>query len=239
MELWLVLIALWLWECLHFLPPGGAYVTLARPRARARRRAGLFLAFPWPLRLGFALDGLPFEATAERVIGAGPLSLLAATGGLREERALAWEGAEADGAVVKLGGKPLLRASGEAAAARIAGVISEIARSAPDQRGAAAAAALRAALSASDAETQIARVRRATLPHRATAALTLAGIALGPPALVLASPIGWSSVWQNTWPLWIALHGLGFAALAFAELRLRAPGRTARLLRAAVYPPTQ
>jgi len=239
MELWLVLIALWLWECLHFLPPGGAYLTLARRRARARRRAGLFLAFPWPLRLGFGLDGLPFETTPERVIGTGPLSLLAATGGLREERALAWERAEADGAVVKLGGKPLLRASCEAAAARIAGVISEIARSAPEQRVAGARAALRTALSARDADARIARVRSATLPQRTLAALSIAGIALGPPLLTLASPIGWDSIWQNTWPVWIALHALGFAALVIAELRLRAPGRAGRLLRAAVYPPTQ
>jgi hypothetical protein len=239
MELWLVLIALWLWECLHFLPPGGAYVTLARPRARVRRRAGLFLASPWPLRLGFALDGLPFEATAERVIGAGPLSLLAATGGLRAERALAWERAEADGALVKLAGKPLLRASSEASASRIAGVICDIARMAPEQRIAGAHAALRAALASDGAEARIARVRRATLPHRALAALSLAGIALGLPALALGSQVAWDSIWQNTWPAWVALHALGVAALAYAESRLGAPGRAGRLLRAALYPPTQ
>lgn len=240
MELWLALIALWTWECLAFVPPGGAYFALARGRPRVRRRAGLGLANLWPLRLCFTLDGLPFEATALQAVGAGPLSFLAATGTLREERAVSWAlPVEANGAVVALGGKPLLRTSSDAAAERIAGELRGLAAAPVSERAVRARESLRNALSGNDVAARIARVRRATLPHRALSSIALLGIGVGIPVLTLTSRIAWGSVWENTWQLWIALHGLGFVALAIAELRLKAPGRGARLFRAAFYPPTQ
>lgn len=240
MELWLLLIALWLWECLAFLPPGGAYFSLARGRARVRRRAGLGLANLWPLRLGFALDGLPFEATTLQAIGAGPLSFLAATGALREERAVAWAtSVETNGAIVSVGGAPLLRASSDAAAERIAGELRLIAAAPAAERALRARESLHGALTSADLDARVAGVRRATLAHRLLSTLALFGIAAGIPALALSSRIAWDSVWENSWPLWIALHALGFVALLGAELRLRAPGLGARLFRAAIYPPTQ
>ena len=215
MELWLLLIALWLWECLAFLPPGGAHFSLARGRARVRRRAGLGLANLWPLRLGFALDGLPFEATALQAIGAGPLSFLAATGALREERAVAWATAvETSGAIVSVGGAPLLRASSDAAAERIAGELRLVTAAPAVERAQRARESLRAALDGADLDARVVRVRRATLAHRLLSSLALLGIAGGIPALALSSKIAWDSVWENSWPLWIALHALGFVALS-------------------------
>jgi hypothetical protein len=241
LQLWLILIALALWECLAFLPPRGARFTLPwRGPARALRRGGLHFTSPWPLRFAFALEGSVYEALPDHALAAGPLGWLAATGALREERALAWSSAlEARGAIVRMGDAPLLRAGSEGTAERVVRELRALAAAAPAARPALAREPLRAALEVSDLSASVTRVRRATLAHRALAALTLLAIGFGIPAAVLSSGVAWDSLWQNTWPYWIALHGAGFVALAGAELALAAPGRGARLLHALVYPPAQ
>ncbi len=242
MELWLALIALWLWECLAFLPLDGLGFSLPRAgRTRVQRRSGLHLSGAWPLRFGIALDGLPFEGTPSSVIAAGPLSLFAATGASREERAHPWQdaGPEAVGAIIRTRAGKLLRASSDVSAERIAAALRELAAAAPEARAGRALEMLRAAFGAKDVGARIAGVRRATLPHRVIASFSLVGVALGVPALAIATPYAWDSIWENTWPVWLALHGLGFTALAVAELRLQAPGRGGRLFRAAIYPPAQ
>ncbi len=237
-----MLVALWFWECLAVLPPGGACASFSGRRlAGMRLRAGLFLANPWPARFAFLLDGSPYEATAEHVIGAGPLSFLAATGAAREQRAVAWSAVvEARGVVVRMGDSPLLRASSEASAARLCAELRALAQAPANERLALARERLRALLASDELAAQIARVRRATLAHRSWTVLAIGAVFSAPPLLALGVGTGWSSVWERFWPACVALHAVGFAALLGAELALGArDGRFARLLHAAIYPPSQ
>jgi hypothetical protein len=240
-ELWLLLGALWLVECLGFFPHGAAQlVWRARGEPELRLRSGLALVSPWPARFAAALDGIPFELTSGFVSARGALSLFSATGGMDEERVLPLGGLapEALGAQVRTRAGPLLRAGSDVAAARIAGWLAELERAPEAARPAAFLARWRRALDPAGVKAEVERVRRATRPHRALAALSLAGAALGVPAAAVVTESGFGAAWDVAWPPLLALHAAGWLALCVAERRLRAPGAGLRLFRTLVYPPS-
>jgi hypothetical protein len=241
-ELWLLLAALWGVECLTFFPPGAASVEWpARGGPRLRLRAGLALVAPWPGRLAAALDGIPFELTRGFVSARGALSLLSATAGMDEERVfpLAELAPEALGARVRTRAGPLLRASSDVAAARIAGWLRGLAAAPEAERAAACHELWRRTLDPAEVRASVAHVRRCTAPHRALASLSLVGVALGIPAVSVATGAGFGAAWDLAWPALLGLHAAGWLALLVAERRLRAPGAGMRAFRALLYPPAQ
>ena len=241
MELWLLLGALWLVECLSFFPLGAAsFDWRARAEPRVRLRAGLALSLPWPGRFAALLDGIPFELTRGFVSARGALSLLSATAGMDDERVLPLGGLapEALGARVRTRAGPLLRASSDVAAERIAGWLRALEQAPEAERAAAFHELWRRALDPSDVKASAHRARRCSRPHRMLASLSLAAAMLAVPALSVATGTGFGAAWDLAWPGLLALHAAGWLALLVAELRLRAPGRGLRLFRALLYPPS-
>jgi hypothetical protein len=240
-ELWLLLGALWLVECLTFFPPGAAgFDWPARGGPRVRLRTGLALALPWPGRFAAVLDGIPFELTRGFVSARGALSLLSATGGMDEERVLPLGALapEALGARVRTRAGPLLRASSDVAAERSAGWLRELDGTPEAERAAAFHELWRRALDPTPVKAAAEHARAATRPHRVLASLSLAGVALGIPALAFATGAGFDAAWDLAWPALLGLHLAGWFALLVAERRLRAPGTVLRLFRTLLYPPS-
>jgi hypothetical protein len=240
-ELWLLLGALWLVECLTFFPGGAAALEWpARGGPRVRLRAGLVLALPWPGRFAAVLDGIPFELTPGFVSARGALSLLSASAGMDEERVLPLGALapEALGARVRTRAGPLLRASSDVAAERSAGWLRSLERTPEAERAAAFHELWRAALEPAQVRASAERVRAVTRPHRALASLSLAGVALGIPALAFGTGAGFDAAWDLAWPALLGLHLAGWLALLVAERRLRAPGAGLRLFRTLLYPPS-
>jgi len=239
-ELWLILLALWVFECLAFVPPGGASLGWSRAGVSLRLREGLMLGLPWPGRLAAVLDGIPFEVTREFVSARGALSLFSATAGMEEERMQPLGGArpEAVGAQVRTQAGALLRASSDAAAARIAGWLAALDAAPAEERPARFLARWREALEPEGLKADVDRVRRLTRVPRALAASSLVAVAIGIPGLALGTRAGFGAAWDLAWPGLLGLHALGWLALLVAEAKLAAPGRAMRLFRALVYPPT-
>lgn len=240
MELWLILLALWAFECVAFVPPGGASLVCRGGRVDVRQREGLMLGLPWPGRLGALLDGIPFEVTRASVSARGALSLFSATAGMEEERSqpLGDVRPEAVGARVRTRGGLLLRASSDLAAARIAGWLAALDAAPAEERPARFLALWREALAPAGVRETLDGVRRQTLAPRVFAAGSLLAVAIGIPGIALATGLGFGAAWDVAWPVLLGLHGLGWLALLVAEAKLGAPGRALRLFRALVYPPT-
>jgi hypothetical protein len=239
-ELWLILLALWAFECVAFVPPGGASLACGRAGASIRLREGLMLGLPWPGRLGAILDGIPFEVGRASVSARGALGLFSATAGMEEERSQPLGDArlEAVGARVRTRAGPLLRASSDLAAARIADWLAALDAAPAEERPARFLALWREALAPAGVRETLDRLRRQTLAQRACAAGSLLGVAIGIPGVALGTGVGFGAAWDVAWPLLLGLHALGWLALLFAEAKLGAPGRALRLFRALVYPPT-
>jgi hypothetical protein len=240
-ELWLLLGALFAFECLAFFPPGAAQLSWRfRAEPELQLRAGLALTPPWPGRLAAALDGIPFELTSGFVSARGALALLSATAGMDEERVLPLGqlAPEALGARVRTSAGPLLRASSDVAAARIAGWLAELERTPAAERPAAFLALWQRALDPAEVAGAAAHVRRATLPHRVLASLALGGAAFGVPAAAVVTGAGFGAAWDLAWAPLLALHVAGWLALCVAERRLGAPGAGLRLFRTLLYPPS-
>jgi len=241
MELWLLLLALWGVECLTFFSPGAACLEQdARGAPRVRLRAGLALVLPWPGRFAAVLDGIPFELTRRFVSARGALSLLSATAGMDEERVLPLGelAPEALGARVRTRAGPLLRASSDVAAERIAGWLRELEPTPEAERPAAFLALWRRALDPAGAGAAVARARGVSRPQRVLASVSLAGVTLAIPALSVMLGAGFGAAWDVAWPALLGLHAAGWLAQLAAELRLPAPGRTLRLFRTLLYPPS-
>jgi hypothetical protein len=240
-ELWLLLGALWLFECLGFFPHGAAQLAWrTRGEPELRMRTGLALVSPWPGRCTAVLDGIPFEVTGAHVVARGALSLFSATAGMDEERTLPLGALapEALGARVGTDAGPLLRASSDVAAARIAGWVGELERAPAPERAPAFLALWRRALDPAEVKGAAQRVRRATLPHRALASLSIVGALAGVPTIAVATGGGFGAAWDLAWAPLLALHAAGWLALCVAERRLRAPGAGMRLFRTLLYPPS-
>jgi hypothetical protein len=240
-ELWLLLGALWLVECLTFFPPGAAsFQWPAREEPRVQPRAGLALVLPWPGRFAAVLDGIPFELTRGFVSARGALSLLSATAGMDEERVLPLGALapEAVGARVRTRAGPLLRASSDVAAERCAGWLRELEQTPEAERAAAFHERWRRALDPAQVRASVERVRSYSRPHRGIASLSLACVVLAIPALAFGTGAGFDAAWDVAWPALLALHLAGWLALLVAERRLRAPGAGLRLFRTLLYPPS-
>ncbi|MEN8158435.1 MAG: hypothetical protein ABFS41_00020 [Myxococcota bacterium] len=240
MGLWLLLLGLWVFEYLVFIPPGGASLVCRRSGASLRLREGLTLGLPWPGRLAAVLDGIPFEVTRDAVSARGALSLFSATAGMEEERTqpLGSGGVEASGPRVDTATGPLLRASTDVAAGRIARWLAAIDGAPAAERHERFLALWREALSPTGVRDELDHTRRLTLAHRIFAVGSLAAVAAGIPAIALGAGLGFGGAWEVAWPFALGLHALGWLALLFAEGKLAAPGRALRLFRALVFPPT-
>lgn len=158
---------------------------------------------------------------------------------MHEERTLPLDALapESAGARVRTRAGPLLRASSDVAAARLAGWLGALERLPEAERSDAFVALWRRALDPTTVAAAVAVARSWSGVHRVLAGATLAGSLVGVPALAIATGAGFDAAWDLGWPVFAALHGATFAALVGSEWRLRAPGRGMRLFRASLYPP--
>ena len=216
MELFVLLLLLYGLQCLHPVPRGATL--FARPLGRwvAWEGPGWRLEGLRPGSLGFVGEGLPWLARGDALVWRGVEPRFLRTGLRAREPEVDPEAAlDIDGVVISVAGTPVLRCASERSARELGERIERGA--APDGSGFASSdlldgdtlAAFRAARSRIEQGTRWLR-----LGLDANALLLFGG-------LPLASAFwGVEAALWRLGPLWLALHGLGIVAFAWAHRRL-------------------
>lgn len=240
MELLLYVAAFYLWQCVRFVPAGGAvFVSMFWSRPAALRGPGFRPLSPWPADLGLVLGGLSFELSPTRLYSRAPL--VRAGAGAIAERVVAFDdprGVRVRGPSLRAGGKVILRAASRRHATHLAAVFEELRALEPDDRRRAVDALLKAAFDLSAFRSALASMSRTARPLRWCCGVYL---------LVLFGVVPWLAwrldgevAWRLALPLILACHAASLLALLVAERRSphRAEGLAERLVTCALFPPS-
>lgn len=241
MELWIVLVGLYLLQCCLWLPWGTVLFVRAASSWLTTAGPGWRMLHPLPSGPGRVGTRLPLSEREGRLHGPGAASWLSGSGWHEfgpavEARALAE--AEARGHVVRVSGRPFARATGPEQAEAQAEFLRALGRAEDHERAAVVEHALEGSLSLQGYQRAEERVGRATRWLRWSSDLYCAALLAGLPMAF--------ALWGTerglllSLPALAVLHLSTLAAHVRAAARLR-PGRVGALLEstlaAAVYPP--
>ena len=137
-ELFLTAVVLYLWQCVVFLPLGGAaFLSVRSFAAKARRGPGFHLLSPWPGDISIVSGGLPFELGIDEVYAPSPLPRGDLS--LIEDTAVSLDGSErfrVRGSNVVAGGRVFLRAASPHHAEHLAETLQRLKETASPKRSA-------------------------------------------------------------------------------------------------------
>ena len=239
MELFLTAVVLYLWQCVVFLPLGGAaFLSVRSFAAKARRGPGFHLLSPWPGDISIVSGGLPFELGIAEVYAPSPLPRGDLS--LIEDTVVSLDGSErfrVRGSNVVAGGRVFLRAASPHHAEHLAETLQRLKETASPKRSAVLRGLVDAAYDLSAFRAALASSTRVVRPLQWCCALYLMMAAGVLPVLALFSS-GEIALRTMLIPLAVA-HIVSLGALVLAEARSLRPAsnRTERFFIAALYPP--
>ena len=239
MELLFYVAAFYLWQCVRFLPAGGAaFVSLASFRLTVQRGPGFRLLSPWPVDLGLLVGGIPLEVSSTRAYSSSPF--VRAGAGAVAERSASLDGRDPvriRGLSLVAGGKAFLRAASHRHATYLAGFLGALATGDEKDGKGPLERLLERAFDVSAARQVLSTARGIVRPLQWCCAayfLMIAGIL---PLLI------WRLDGEAAWRILVlpllAVHLASLAAMVLVERRLPdpAPGLAERVVVCALFPP--
>ena len=239
MELLFYVAAFYLWQCVRFLPAGGAaFVSLASWRLTVLRGPGLQPLSPWPVDLGLVVGGLPFELSSTRAYSSSPFVRAGASA--VAERSASLDGRDpvrVRGLSLVAGGKAFLRAASHRHAAHLAAFLGALATGDEEDRERALKRLLERAFDLPAAREVLSTARRIVRPLQWCCAVYFLMVAAVLP--LLAWRLDGEAAWRILLLPLLAVHLASLVAMVLVERRLPdpAPGLTERAVVCALFPP--
>ena len=239
MELLFYVAAFYLWQCVRFLPAGGAaFVSLASLRLTVQRGPGLRLLSPWPVDLGLVVGGLPFELSSTRAYSSSPFVRAGASG--VAERNAPLDGRDqvrVRGFSLVAGGKAFLRAASYQHAAHLASFLGALATGDEEGRKHTLERLLKRAFDLSAAREVLSTAKGIVRPLEWCCAVYFLMVAAVLPLLVWR--LDGEAAWRILLLPLLAVHVASLVAMVLVERRLPdpAPGLAERVVVCALFPP--
>ncbi len=239
MELLAYLAALYVWQCVVYVPTGAwAFVPLLRDVRMVGD--GLRVLNPWPSARSLVAMRLPFRMTLRGLTCPRPVSRFGAIQGIGKPQRASFEAlsrAEVSDALITVEGRPWLRAPSAAHARALHAVLTQIGRSTPEQRGSVLELAIRRSLSLSALKGQFDVATRDTVVLGWCCNAYLLTVFLLPLGLLMLLPV--PNALALVIPPFIVLHFGTLVQLYLTQRRVRPEleRRWETLLVCALYPP--